>query len=163
MDSNRRQEFLDAAYKWLAEGEREASRLIKSMRQILEVVTEMEAGGRGEATATATAPVKPRRTNPAVQPETRRPGFRRLVEQTLRRNANVEVTVGDVAAAMAETYGGHVSFTPPYKTNLRGRVAVELGAMRRSDSYPVRRGRDRGTYVYDLTVQTPRLAGSFRS
>ena len=150
MDSSSKLEA--ALLEWLDAAKDQAKRLEHNARIIMRAVTEIRAGDDPQREEVAPAPS---RKNPAVQPEVRRPGFRRLVEREMQRRANRETSVLSVTRSLQNRHGRDVRFARPnYKTDLRGRVAVELGAMRRSGRYPIRSGRAAGTYVYDLTMPT---------
>ena len=69
--------------------------------------------------------------------------FRVLVLEALSERPGVPHTVGGITRKLAE----RVRFGKPYRTDLRGRVAVELSSMTRSRKYKVRRV-DQGEYVY---------------
>ena len=99
----------------------------------------------GEARALATA-AETDETEDEAYPK-RKP-FRRLVFEAMSRTPKSRITISMITQRMRR--GGAPEFGAPFKTALRGRIAVELAAMARQVSYPIYRS-DQGVYIYDET------------
>ena len=83
--------------------------------------------------------------------------FRRTVLEEMSRSPKARITISQITRRMR--FNGAPEFTAPFKTGLRGRIAVELAAMTRNVHYPIYRF-DQGVYIYDETRKKTKFGGA---